>query len=231
MDGDRLTDITCRSDVTVELVDHMGDEQSIVRAARVSTLGSSAEKEEAEGLIRYLVREGHGTPLEAPVLTFRLEVPVFVSRQIVKHRISSINEESGRYKELEPVFYVPSVDRPVKQVGKTGAYIFESDDNAWSEAHSQIKILSNRAWTVYESLLATGVAKEVARMVLPVNIYSTMYVTMNLRSWLNFVKLRTNQFGSHAQYEIALVADEVLAQLATMYPTVMTQFVKEQRIV
>lgn len=226
-----MSEVKFRSNVTVELVDHMGDEQSIVRAARVSTLGANAELEEAKGLIKFLMREGHGTPFEAPTLTFRLEVPVFVSRQVVKHRISSINEESGRYKELEPVFYIPSVDRPVKQVGKTGAYTFEGDEDMWVEAHSQIKMLSNRAWTVYESLLATGVAKEVARMVLPVNIYSTMYVTMNLRGWLNFVKLRTSYFGSHPQHEVELVGREVMHELFRQFPSVMDQFMKEQKIV
>ena len=209
----------------------MGDEQSIVRAARVSTLGANAELEEAKGLVKFLMREGHGTPFEAPVLTFRLEVPVFVSRQIVKHRISSINEESGRYKELEPWFYVPDDTRKVKQVGKTGAYEFVEDLELNDFAFGQIVKASRSAWANYGHMLERGVAKEVARMVLPVNIYSTMYVTMNLRGWLNFVKLRTSYFGSHPQHEVELVGREVMGELYRQFPNVMDQFMKEQKIV
>lgn len=220
-----------RSDMGVQLIDSMGDEQSIVRAARVSTLGTESEASEATGLVKFLMREGHGTPFESPVLTFRFEVPVFVSRQIVKHRLSSINEESGRYKELEGVFYVPAEDRKVKQVGKTGAYEFIDDPERSFLARAQIRYATENAWVRYDGMLRRGIAKEVARMVLPVNIYSTMYVTMNLRSWLNFIKLRTEYWGSHAQHEVALVGEEVMDVLEQKFPNVMQQFNKEQRIV
>lgn len=226
-----MSEVKFRSNVTVELVDSMGDEQSIVRAARVSTLGTNAELEEAKGLVKFLMREGHGTPFEAPTLTFRLEVPVFVSRQIVKHRISSINEESGRYKELEPVFYVPDGGRPCQQVGKTGDYEFVHDYDAWVSTFGVVRDSSREAWQAYSNLIGAGVAKEVARMVLPVNIYSTMYVTMNLRGWLNFVKLRTSHFGSHPQHEVELVGREVMHELFRQFPSVMDQFMTEQKIV
>lgn len=226
-----MTEVTFRSDVTVELVDSMGTEQSIVRRARTSTLGARAEAEEAAGLVRFLMREGHGSPFESPELEFRFEVPVFVSRQIVKHRISEINEESGRYKELEPVFYVPEEDRPVKQVGKTGDYKFVESPALNEYAGDVIADSSYAAWWGYENLLREGVAKEVARMVLPVNIFSTMYVKMNLRGWLNFIKLRTQRYGSHAQYEVALVGEKVRDVLVEKFPVVMDQFEKEQRIV
>lgn len=226
-----MTEAIFRSDVTVDLVDSMGDEQSIVRRARTSTLGAKAEAEEAAGLVRFLMREGHGSPFESPELEFRFEVPIFVSRQIVKHRISEINEESGRYKELEPVFYRPHGDRPVRQEGKTGEYHFVSDLSLWDDAVTGIETVSWEAWDTYSAMLESGVAKEVARMVLPVNIYSTMYVKMNLRGWLNFIKLRTQRYGSHAQYEVALVGEKVRDVLVEKFPVVMDQFEKEQRIV
>ena len=226
-----MSEVTFRSDVTVELVDSMGDEQSIVRAARVSTLGKKAAKKEAEGLIRWLIKRGHGTPIEAPELAFRFEVPIFVSRQIVKHRISTINEESGRYRELEPVFYVPGSDRPVEQIGKTGDYVFV--DSAPKNRHARriIKYVSRICWWGYDTMLKFRISKEVARMILPVNTYSTLYVKMNLRSWLNFIYLRTQRYGSHAQEEIAYVAEQVRDVIAEKFPTVLDQFEKKQRIV
>ena len=486
-----MSEVQFRSDVTVELVDSMGDEQSIVRAARVSTLGAEAEAGEASGLVRFLMREGHGTPFESPVLTFRFEVPVFVSRQIVKHRLclsgdsrvhrvfkdgksygntnnridklwelwhvgakrrhrsgkefrallpnrknvwvrsydeesltevvsrvldvvkngeretwemrtasgksiratldhkfftpggwrtlgdirvgdftyregkvaiaeeppipprlrqgialwtsrqrkslippagaecyicgeyfrfdqleldhivpvvediesalmvdnlkpacvkchavksgkestinerkgsrqslvpdevifignpqkeetydlvlegpwhnfvanglathnSSINEESGRYKELEPVFYIPSRDRMTKQVGKTGSYQFMKDGVTNRLARLGIRAVSSFAWGWYSRMREGSVAKEVARMALPVNIYSTMYMTANLRSWLNFIQLRTQRYGSHAQEEIAFVGEAVRDILLDKFPVVMDQFEKGQKIV
>jgi len=220
-----MTDVKFRDDVSVELVDWMGDEASIVRTARVSTLGTQSEARENEGLVKFLYREGHGTPFESNVATFRFEVPVFVSRQIVKHRLSSINEESGRYKELEPVFYVPSKDRRVSQTGKTGDYVFLRNDDLNDSARDAIEISSEDTWYAYEAMLEQGVAKEVARMVLPVNIYSTIYMTANLRSWLNFVQLRTPESGSHPQHEIALVGYEVAKQIQERVPTVWQAFV------
>src|SRR5690606_8545085 len=161
-----------RSDFTVEVMDHMGDDLSPLRAARVSTKGAdSRTTEENDGLRRYLMREGHHVPFEHQVTTFYLEVPVFVSRQLVKHRISSISEESGRYRELDGVFYVPDGSRPVKQIGKTGAYEFVYDDMALTVARSGLKGAAAGAWDLYATMLGAGVAKEVARMVLPVNIY------------------------------------------------------------
>ena len=226
-----MSEVTFRSDVTVELVDSMGDEQSIVRAARVSTLGKKAAKKEAEGLIRFLMREGHSSPFESVVLTFRIEAPIFVTRQIIRHRIASVNEESGRYRELEPVFYLPGGDRPVEQVGKTGDYAFVDNAPLNRLARRVLKYTSRVAWWGYSTLIKAGVSKEVARMCLPVSLYSSMVVTMNLRSWLNFIYLRTQRYGSHAQEEVSYVAEQVRDVLAEKFPTVLDQFEKKQRIV
>lgn len=227
-----MTEVSFRSDMSVELVDAMGDESSIVRAARVSTLGAGAEREEAAGLIRYLVREGHTSPLEHTALTFRLEVPLFVQNQLVRHRAGvSFNIESGRYRELEPVFYLPARDRPVRQVGKTGDYRFEHDEYLTEAADSRIRWASGEAWKHYESLLHAGAAKEVARMVLPLNIYSTIYLTLNLHAALHLVRLRTLRYGSKPQHEVALVGEAIRDVLARRFPVVLDAFDHSQAVV
>ena len=228
-----MTEVQFRSDVTVELVDSMGTEENIVRAARVSTKGSeSMESTKNTGLIKYLYREAHGVPFESCTLQFYFEIPVFVSRQIVKHRLSSINEESGRYKEMAPVFYVPDSTRMLQQVGKTGDYKFEKGDPSQFEALKWVlENTAKNSWQNYETLLESGLAKETARMHLPFNIYSSMYFTANLRSVLNFLSLRKDWgddavHASKAQHEIALVADKMAEIVKDKYPTVWECFVK-----
>lgn len=214
-----MKEIEFKSDITVELIDMMGSEQRIVQAARVSTKGAHAEAQEAKGLVKFLVREKHEVPLEHCVMTFRIHAPIFVTRQILKHRHTSISEESGRYRELDPVFYTPDETRPVVQTGKTGEYRFVPDAAANLLAYDAIAVNSMTAWANYEKLLSQGIAKEVARTVLPTNLYSTMYMTINLRSALNFIALRTALYGSHPQHEIALVGEQVRDVLAEHFPT------------
>jgi thymidylate synthase (FAD) len=214
-----LSEAQFRSDFWVEVIDHMGDDISAVRAARVSTLGAaSVDSGESQGLINFLVREGHHTPFEHQVVTFRLAIPIFVSRQLVKHRITSINEESGRYKELEGVFYVPSEERAVKQVGKTGDYEFVPDDTLNSVANVEFRYACSVAWETYRRMRDDGIAKEVARMVLPVNTYSTMYLTLNSRSMFNFLKQRSSYGVGHPQDEIRQVVDLMYTEWAGLYP-------------
>lgn len=194
-----------RNDMTVQLVDSMGTDESVVRAARVSTVGAN-EGQGGDRLIAFLMREKHMSPFEHATFTFLVEAPIFTINQMVRHRIASFNIESGRYKELEPVFYVPDVERPVVQVGKTGAYEFDQDDDLFFEVEGRIQHASGYAWAEYSELLSEGVAKEVARMVLPLNIYSSLYVTMNARGLMNFLSLRNEH---HAQHEIRQVAKQM----------------------
>ena len=216
-----MKEIEFTDEITVELIDMMGSEQRIVQAARVSTKGAHAEAQEAKGLVKFLVREKHEVPLEHCVMTFRIHAPIFVTRQILKHRLTSISEESGRYRELDPVFYTPDETRPVVQTGKTGDYEFVPDAAANLLAYDAIAVNSMTAWANYEKLLSQGIAKEVARTVLPTNLYSTLYMTINLRSALNFIALRTARHGSHPQHEIALVGERVRDVLAEHFPTVL----------
>lgn len=210
-----MTDVEFRSDMGVELVDHMGSDASVVRAARVSTVGAN-EGQGGDRLIAFLMREKHMSPFEHATFTFLVEAPIFTINQMVRHRIASFNIESGRYKELEPVFYVPDHERAVVQVGKTGAYEFEPGDTVLREKVQTIQQnQSGLAWDAYVQQLRWGVAKEVARMVLPLNIYSSLYVTMNSRGLMNFLSLRNEH---HAQYEVRQVARQMESIFAEHMP-------------
>lgn len=222
--------ISTRSTVDVQLMDSMGDESSIVRAARVSTLGSKAEATESKGLLRYLWSNGHASPFEHVTMTFRVEAPIFVTREMLRHRISSFNEESGRYRALEGMFYLPSEKRPLIQTGKVGDYNFVPGTS--TQQYAAIKFLTesyDTCWGNYQQMLGMGISREVARMCLPVGIYSTIFYTANLRSVLNFVSQRVNwgeeaSYQSKPQFEIELVALKIAAEIASKYPTVWELF-------
>lgn len=228
-----MTEPTFRSNMTVELIDSMGSDRSIVQAARVSTAGADSRGAEANaGLLKRLYKDGHGSPFEHTSLTLYFEVPIFISRQMVKHRLLSTNEVSGRYSELEGVFYVASEGRKRVQVGKTADYTFEHGPISQAirsvQRHEQA---ARFAWDTYEDELADGVAKEVARSVLPTSTYTQLYQTGNLRAWLNFVQLRVD-WGkqaakrSHAQYEIEQVGLQVAHIIETLFPITWQAFVE-----
>ena len=224
-----------RSDVTVELVQSMGDDSMVVKSAGVSTGASNTTPEKDAGLINYLMRDRHGTPFEHNAFTFYIEAPIFVFREFMRHRIASYNEESGRYKELSPVFYVPDENRKLVQVGKPGAYTFE--DGTYDQkvmVPAEIKRTAKEAYTAYQRMLDKGVAREVARAVLPVNIYSSMFVTMNARALMNFLSLRTTREGTHfpsfPQREIEMVAEKMEELWAEKMPVTWQKFNEHGRV-
>jgi thymidylate synthase (FAD) len=232
-------DITFRSDVTVELVNSMARDSDVAMAARVSTVSGNHEKvvdlEKDAGLINYLMRDRHGSPFEHNAFTFYIEAPIFVFREFMRHRIASYNEESGRYKELSPVFYVPGEDRKLRQVGKPGAYVFEDGDyNQKKMVPASIRRVNAEAYNAYKSMLEAGIAREVARAVLPVNLCSSMYVTMNARSLMNFLSLRTSREGTHfpsfPQREIEMVAEKMEEFFAEKMPITYEAFNKNGRV-
>lgn len=212
-----MTEPTFRSDMRVDLIDFMGGDGRVVQAARTSTQGAvESEEKESAGLINFLLRERHEVPVEHSVFTFRIEAPIFVTRQILKHRITSISEESGRYREMDGEFYIPSEDRPLAQTGKTGDYnMVHLSEHEETRLAVEMVRTSQRAWASYENMLRDGAAKEVARMVLPVNLYSSMYLTINARSLMNFLALRNEH---HAQYEIREVARKMEEFFAEKMP-------------
>jgi thymidylate synthase (FAD) len=199
--------------MTVNLIDSMASDRAVVVAARVSTGAKISEEPEKDaGLINYLMRDRHGSPFEHNAFTFYIEAPIFVFREFMRHRIASYNEESGRYKELKPVFYYPNAERKLVQQGKPGAYTFvQGTPEQHANVQDAIVDSAEHCYAEYKWLLEKGIAREVARAVLPVNIYSSMYVTMNARSLMNFISLRTthadSKVPSFPQREIEMVAE------------------------
>ncbi|MBJ7287018.1 MAG: FAD-dependent thymidylate synthase [Candidatus Nanopelagicus sp.] len=234
-------EIIFRDDVSVELVKSSASDADVVWAARVSTAGDKsledvgADASKSEGLINYLARERHGSPFEHTSMTFFISAPIFVFREFMRHRIASYNEESGRYRELKPVFYVPSKARKLVQIGKAGSYTFvDGTVEQYEITVSAIKETCILAYDNYQKMLAAGVAREVARAVLPVTLYSSMYVTMNARALMNFLSLRTAREGSHfpsyPQREIEMVAEKMEAEFAKLMPITYGAFEKSGRI-
>ena len=221
--------VVFRSDVTVELVKSSASDGDVLFAARVSTKGESsladvtADPQRSQGLINYLMRDRHGSPFEHNSMTFFVSAPIFVFREFMRHRMASYNEESGRYRELRPVFYVPAPERKLVQEGKPGAYVFvDGTQEQYDTVVRQTEVACRTAYGAYSAMLDAGVAREVARAVLPVGTYSSMYVTMNARSLVNFLSLRTkrddSRFPSFPQREIEMVAEEMEAAWARLMP-------------
>lgn len=233
--------IKFRSDVSVELVKASAADSDVVFAARVSTQGERSlaaageDASGAEGLIRFLMRERHGSPFEHSVMTFHVRAPIFVWREHMRHRTASYNEESGRYRVLEPEFYVPAPSRALVQTGKAGAYDFTSGTTGQHALVTEtIRDSCIRSYEAYEVMLAAGVAREVARAVLPVTLFSSAYVTMNARALMNFLSLRRNcegsRYPSHPQREIEMVAERYEQEWAALMPITHAAFVDSGRV-
>jgi thymidylate synthase (FAD) len=234
-------EIVFREDMSVELVKSSASDADVIWAARVSTAGDKSledvgsDASKSEGLINYLARERHGSPFEHTSMTFFISAPIFVFREFMRHRIASYNEESGRYRELKPVFYIPSKERKLVQIGKAGAYTFvDGTPEQYEITVKSIKETCILAYENYQKMLDAGVAREVARAVLPVTLYSSMYVTMNARALMNFLSLRTSRDGSHfpsyPQREIEMVAEKMEAEFAKLMPITYGAFQKSGRI-
>lgn len=237
-----MVDAKFREEVSAELVQATGGDASIVAAARVSTIGTESlealtqDAGEADGLINFLMKNRHGSPFEHASMTFLVEAPIFAFREFHRHRVGwSYNEESGRYKQLEPVFYTPSEERPLQQVGKPGAYEFVAG-NGYQVAlvHTAIMEVALKAYSRYEMMMEEGVAKEVARMVLPVNIFSSMYATCNPRSLMHFLSLRTKcdgaTFKSFPMREIEMIAEGMEEAFASLFPITYSAWDRNGRV-
>lgn len=181
----------------------MASDVSVIAAARVSTKGHDSlesldtDPQEAVGLINFLMKNRHGTPFEHNAFTFFVEAPIAVFREFQRHRIGfSYNEESGRYTQLKPHFYIPPVERPLVQVGQPGHYTFvPGTPEQHARQVDRIINVCTLAYQEYEAALEDDIAKEVARGVLPVYIYSSMWVTCNARSIMSFLSLRSTKGG------------------------------------
>ncbi len=204
---------------------------SVINSARVSFSKKSYEIDDAgEKLIGFLMREHHGTPFEHNLFTFHVKCPIFVAREWFRHRIGSFNEMSMRYYQPDLEFYLPAAEDFRTQVGKPGSYSFEPIDNSEGVNDyyaNKINEVYRLAEETYEFLLAKDVAKELARIVLPVGVYTEFYWTVNARSVLNFLSLRND---SNAQLEIRRFAEGVEDLFADKMPITHRAFVMNGRI-
>ena len=236
-----MTNVIFRTDVIARNNDHMGGDESIIEAMLVSSDKDHLVEEmldipKTEGRIRFLMRKKHGTPFEHNALKFYVEAPIFVFREWHRHRIGwSYNEQSGRYSELPPMFYIPSKERPLKQVGKPGNYTYvpgTDEEYMWLQHDMRNQAISQ--YISYQERLRRGIAKEVARMSLGVNIYSKMYATCNARSLMAFLSLRTNEpeatFPSTPMWEIEAAARMTEETLKTLFPITYNAWVEFGRV-
>jgi thymidylate synthase (FAD) len=230
-----------RSDVTVELVKHNASDRDVLWAARVSTAGEQSleeldkDPERSKGLINYLMRDRHGSPFEHNSMTFFISAPIFVFREFHRHRVWSYNEESGRYRQLEPVFYVPGGDRKLVQEGRPGKYVFvPGSDEQHKLVTESMEQSYRQSYAAYQEMLAAGVAREVARAVLPVGLFSSMYATCNARALMHFLSLRTTNDAattpSFPQREIEMVAEKMEAAWAELMPLTYAAFNANGRV-
>lgn len=196
----------------ISLEDSMADDLSVVNAARVSFAQQQSKMDErGQGLIRFLMKNRHGTPFEHNAFKFRVKAPLFVVREWQRHRIGSYNEWSGRYSKLESEFYIPEYVR--EQTGKPGAYSFEPVSEAVKDfTRGRIEHHVDKSFELYEELIFNGIAKEVARMVLPLNLYTQFIWTVNARSLMNFLSLRNSDHAQHEIREYAIIVEEFFRQ-------------------
>ena len=240
-----MSSITFKSDVDVQVVQQCGGDHMIVAAAKVCTSGAescqlaTAECSEANsGLINYLMKHLHGSPFEHGSITFYVHAPLFVWREWHRHRIGfSYNEESARYKQLEPVFYIPDRNRPMMKVegwkpGRPKFTVCETDE-VYEQLCNNLKKQYQSAYEAYESNLALGVDPGLARDCLPVGIYSGCWVTCNPRSLMAFLSLRTHEPTadkvSYPLWEIEIAARKCEEALKQYWPLTYAAFVANGR--
>ncbi|MFV0386609.1 FAD-dependent thymidylate synthase [Paracoccus sp. (in: a-proteobacteria)] len=210
----------------VRVVDYMGDDAAICQAARVSYGRGTKSVQNDEGLIRYLMRHWHSTPFEMCEVKFHVKLPVFVARQWIRHRTANVNEYSARYSILDREFYIPAPEHLAAQSRQNNqgrGEVLQGD-----EAHRVLNLLREdamRSYDHYEAMLSQdgqqGLARELARMNLPANIYTQWYWKVDLHNLLHFLRLRAD---AHAQYEIRAYADAMCGIVADWVPAAFGAF-------
>jgi thymidylate synthase (FAD) len=214
---------------TVELIKTNATDEDVAYAAWVSNFGSAARERDTSNigkLIDFLYSNLHMSPFEHGSFTIFVDTPIFVAREFMRHRTFSYNETSGRYKELEPRFYVPRAGRPLVQVGRPGAYTFESGTLFQFQQVTDIHAdLFEKSWIAYQNQLSMDVAREVARNVLPLATMTQFYATTNPRNLMQFLILRDDL---HALDEIRAVAEAMREILASTMPLTYNVFERER---
>jgi thymidylate synthase (FAD) len=213
----------------VRLDDALADDLSVVNGARVSFARHKTEMDDSDaGLIRFLMRERHGTPFEHNSFRFHIRAPIFVAREWFRHRVGSFNEFSMRYARATDDFYVPAPEDVRTQIGKPGAYSFEPVSDAVAEVtREELRRVYETAFETYEKLVELGVARELARAALPVGAYTEFYWTVNARALMNFLSLRNSET---AQREIRRYAEACEHFFSERMPITYEAFVASGRV-
>ena len=208
--------IKCLDKGFVRLVDSMGGDDAIVQAARVSYGKGTSKVSQDRGLIRYLMRHRHTTPFEMVEFKFHCKMPIFVARQWVRHRTANINEYSLRYSQARDEFYFPDprhiqFQSTLNKQGRTG----KVPTNLTDKVIKYFKDISERSFSMYQELNESGLARELIRAILPVNLYTEWYWKNDLHNLLHFIGLRSD---SHAQYEIRVYSDAMAESVKKVAP-------------
>jgi thymidylate synthase (FAD) len=216
----------------VRYIDHMGSDERICEAARISYKSPSKGIEQDEKLIAYLWKNKHTSPFEMAKVTLNIKLPIFVMRQYVRHRMQNLNEMSARYTELPNEFYIPKQWRKQDTKNKQGSQMEENwDDKSYykgilsknEDLSAELENHSKACYELYQDMLKDGVAREMARMVLPVNIYTEIYACWDMKNLLHFITLRDD---SHAQAEIQQYGKAIKSICKTLFPLTMEAYEK-----
>lgn len=205
----------------VRYIDHMGTDMRIVEAARISYQSPSKGEEQDKKLLHYLYKNKHTSPFEMCKITFNIKMPIFVMRQFVRHRMQNLNEVSARYTELPEEFYIPTEWRQQSSTNKQSSIPFvEANQNLFEHICRQA---NSQSYQAYMALLDMGVAKEMARFVLPVNIYTEIYCCWDLKNLIHFFTLRDDP---HAQWEHQMYGKAMKSIVAKLFPWTMEAYEK-----
>jgi thymidylate synthase (FAD) len=209
----------------IRLVDYLGDDSRIVQSARVSYGEGTKSYREDKGLIDYLLRNDHTSPFEQVSFTFHIKMPIFVARQWIRHRTAKVNEISGRYSVMDSEFYVPSPEDIAFQSddNKQGRMNEPVPENIAEEVRTIISTEQKRVYATYSKLLDMGLARELARINLPLSLYTEWYWKMDLHNLFHFLRLRMD---AHAQKEIRVYADAIFEIVKKICPMAAEAFEK-----
>jgi thymidylate synthase (FAD) len=218
----------------VRYIDHMGTDERICEAARISYRAPSKGKEQDQKLINYLWKNKHTSPFEMVKLTLNIKMPIFVMRQYVRHRMQNLNEVSARYTELPSEFYIPTEWRRQDTKNKQGSIVEENFNPIialldldrsvnYETATLALKEHCRRSYALYQDMLRNGISREMARMVLPINIYTEIYACWDMKNLLHFITLRDD---GHAQEEIKEYGRVIRSICKELFPMTMNAYEK-----
>lgn len=217
-----LSEVIFRDDINVELIQSVGNDEIIARAARASSNKDKLEGVDPKRLVTALWREGHTVPFEHNLITLRIEMPLFLTPQMLKHRHTSISQLSGRYSKMPPQFYINPEDRPLSNDGSSMRPEMVDGGKELRDLAEELYVMAAETQVkAYNALLDAGASNEVARNVLPPTVYTTQWVSMNLHGWFNLLYLRN---GSHGfpQWEWVKLSSQIEDIIAELFPYAFT---------